>query len=107
MAKIDLVDVLRVRFLTGENSLRSWGIIFSILLMGFILIFSSHLVDQKVFEIRRLNDEVKELKGEFVEVRSQLQQTRLESTIKSSLEQYGLKESVKPPQKIKVIVNSK
>ena len=104
MAKKEFIDILKVRFLTGENSLGSWVAIFVFLLMAITLIFSSHLVDQKVFEITRLNDEVKELKGEFVEVRSELQKTRLESTVKQSLESYGLKQSEKPPQKIKVIV---
>ena len=104
MAKKEVKNILTVRFLTGENSLASWVAIFVFLLMSITLIFSSHLVDQKVFEITRLNDEVKELRGEFVEVRSKLQRTRLESTVKQSLESYGLKQSEKPPQKIKVIV---
>lgn len=104
MAKKEVIDILKVRFLTGENSLTVWTAIIILFLMGIVLIFSSHLSDQKVFEITHLNDEVKELKGEFVEVRSKLQKIRLESTVKQSLESYGLKQSEKPPQKIKVIV---
>jgi len=47
---------------------------------------------------------VKELRSEFVSVRSRLQREKLESSVLSELQNTGLKQSQTPPNKIKVIV---
>ena len=69
------------------------------------MIASSHAIDRKVYEIAVLNEQVNELKSEFVDVRSRLQRVRLESALLEQLESKGLKQPQKPPQKIKVIVD--
>ena len=65
---------------------------------------SSQRVDAKVHQIAKLNEEVNELKSQFVDVRSRLQKVRLESSLLEQLDSKGLKQPEKPPQKIKVIV---
>lgn len=99
-----VVKILKVDFLVGEHSLRNWLIILFGIVLGIVMIFSSHLIEQKVHTIAKLTEEVKELKSEFVDVRSQLQRIRLESTVLKSLRETGLKQSQTPPHKIKVIV---
>ena len=69
-----------------------------------IMITSSQRVDAKVHQIAKLNEEVNELKSQFVDVRSRLQKVRLESSLLEQLDSKGLKQPEKPPQKIKVIV---
>ncbi len=69
-----------------------------------IVITSSQRVDAKVHQIAKLNEEVNELKSQFVDVRSRLQKVRLESSLLEQLDSKGLKQPEKPPQKIKVIV---
>ena len=54
--------------------------------------------------VSKLTDEVRDLRSEFVDVRSQLQRVRLESSVLKSLKDSGLKQSETPPNKIKVIV---
>jgi hypothetical protein len=49
-----------------------------------------------------LNEEVKELRSEFVDVRSKIQQLKLESTIIKEVEGKGLFPSKNPPKKIYV-----
>jgi len=68
------------------------------------VITSSQRVDAKVHQIAKLNEEVNELKSQFVDVRSRLQKVRLESSLLEQLDSKGLKQPEKPPQKIKVIV---
>ena len=68
------------------------------------MIYSGHLIDQKVHTIAKLGEEVKELRSEFVDVRSRLQRIKLESTVLSTLKDTGLKQSQTPPNKIKVII---
>lgn len=98
------VKLFRVEFLVGEDSLRNWVVISLILFLGIIMIYSGHLIDQKIYTIAKLETEVKELRSEFVDVRSRLQQVKLESSILGALKDTGLKQSPTPPNKIKVIV---
>ena len=97
--KEKFVKIFKADFLVGENSLRNWiAIIFTIFLC-IVMIYSGHLIDQKVHTIAKLGEEVKELRSEFVDVRSRLQRTVL-----STLKDTGLKQSQTPPNKIKVII---
>ena len=82
----------------------SWLFICFLFALALIVIASSHIVDKKVHQIAKLNEEVNELKSEFVDVRSRLQRVRLESSLLEQLESKGLKQPEKPPQKIKVII---
>ncbi|HZJ20786.1 MAG TPA: FtsL-like putative cell division protein, partial [Pricia sp.] len=73
------------------------------------MIGSSHSADKKVHQIAALNEEVKELRSEFVDVRSDMQQLKLESTVMHIVEGNGLYPSEVPPKQIKVKsqINSK
>lgn len=97
---------VKIDFLVGENSLKNWSVLLFIILLGIIMIYSSHLAEQKVFTIAKLNEEVKELQNEFTDYRSQLQLQRLESSVLKPLKEQGIKQSDTPPQKIKVIVKN-
>lgn len=99
-----LIKILKVDFLVGESAVRNWVIIGLGVLVGIVMIFNSHSVEQKVHTRARLINQVKELQSEFVDVRSKLQRIRLESTVLQSLKESGLKQSETPPQKIKVII---
>lgn len=100
----ELIKILKVDFLVGKSALKNWTMILFGVVLCIVMIFSSHLIEQKVHIIAKLNNEVKELQSEFVDVRSRLQRVRLESTVLQSLKESGLKQSETPPQKIKVIV---
>ena len=102
--KEQLAKILKVDFLIGENALKNWVLLLFSLFLCIIMIYSSHLIDQKVYAIAKLNEEIKELQSEFVDVRSRLQRIKLEYTILSGLKDSGLKQSQTPPNKIKVIV---
>ena len=95
--KEQIVKLLKVDFLVGENALKNWIMILFALFLCIIMIYSSHTIS-------KLTDEVRDLRSEFVDVRSQLQRVRLESSVLKSLKDSGLKQSETPPNKIKVIV---
>ena len=101
----EIKNILRGKFLVeGKEATRNWFFISFLFALGVIMIASSHMVDRKVHQIAKLNDEVNELKSEFVDVRSRLQKVRLESSLLEQLESKGLKQHEKQPQKIKEIV---
>ena len=66
------------------------------------MIASSHSADQKVYEIARLKNEVKEMRSAFVDGRSKLMRLKMESSIIQKVAEKGIVISDIPPQKIKV-----
>ncbi|WP_224488907.1 FtsL-like putative cell division protein [Robertkochia flava] len=97
-----LLDVLRGSFLTSDDAAGNWRFILFASLLAVIMISSAHRADKKVHQLAGLNEEVLELRSEFVDVRTRLQQRKLESSVKQRVEKYGLAPSKTPPKKIKV-----
>lgn len=101
--KTRVLNILKGRFLVDKDALRNWKFIgFSILLI-LIMIASSHKAEEKVFRIGDLDKRVKELRSEYVDLRSQLMKLKMESKISEKMLARGLKSSEEPPKKIKVI----
>ena len=100
----EIKNILRGKFFVGKDTFKSWMFVGFLFVLIIIVITSSQRVDAKVHQIAKLNEEVNELKSQFVDVRSRLQKVRLESSLLEQLDSKGLKQPEKPPQKIKVIV---
>ncbi|CEN35547.1 FtsL-like putative cell division protein [Capnocytophaga cynodegmi] len=101
----EIKNILRGKFLVeGKEATKNWTFITFLFVLGVVMITSSHNADNKVHQIAKLNEEVNELKSQFVDVRSQLQKVKLESSLLNKLKNKGLKQPEKPPQKIKVII---
>jgi hypothetical protein len=66
------------------------------------MIASAHSSDKKVMEIAALNKEIKELRSEFVDIRSISMKLKLESTVRKKVFEFGLLTSETPPQVIRV-----
>ncbi|MDO4229036.1 MAG: FtsL-like putative cell division protein [Capnocytophaga sp.] len=104
-ATSEIKKIIRGKFLVeGKEATKSWTFIAFTFVLAVIMINSAHNVDTKVYRIAKLNEEVNELKSQFVDVRSQLQKVKLESSLLDKLKDKGLKQPEKPPQKIKVII---
>jgi ribosomal protein L29 len=104
MSKIKnkIYDVLKGNFLIRENSFKNWRFILFIVGLMLLMIASAHSIDKKVMEIADLNKEIKELRAEFVDTRSQAMKLKLESAIRKRVLTEGLQPSETPPQVIKV-----
>lgn len=100
--KTGLLNILKGTFLISGDAPKNWSFIIFTSFLATIMIGSSHSADKKVHQISALNEEVKELRSEFVDVRSKMQRLKLESTIKDIVEEKGLYPSEVPPQKIMV-----
>ncbi|MEZ4858600.1 MAG: FtsL-like putative cell division protein [Flavobacteriaceae bacterium] len=92
--------IIKGTFLVSDDAFKNWRFIIFLSLLALIMIGSSHQADKKVHQIARLSNEVKELKSEYVDVRMQLMQTKMESKIIKAMERRGLYPSEIPPQKI-------
>ncbi len=101
--KTNFYHILKGKFLVSDDALKNWRFIIFLSVLALIMIASSHSADRKVHLISKLNAQVKELKSEYVDVRMQLMQSKMESKIIKALEPRGLVPSITPPQKIKII----
>ncbi|MEZ4874079.1 MAG: FtsL-like putative cell division protein [Flavobacteriaceae bacterium] len=94
--------IIKGTFLVSDDAFKNWRFIIFLSVLALVMIASSHQADKKVHQISRLNNEVKELKSEYVDVRMQLMQSKMESKIIKAMEQRGLYPSEIPPQKITI-----
>lgn len=102
--KNGVYSILKARFLINEeaNAARNWRFIVFLILLAIIMIANTQRYEQKVFKIIALTGEVKELRSEFVDRRSELMQLRMESTVSEKMEAKRILPSSVPPIKIKV-----
>ena len=102
--KNGVYSILKARFLINEeaNAAKNWRFIVFLILLAIIMIANTQRYEQKVFKIIALTGEVKELRSEFVDRRSELMKLRMESTVSEKMEAKQIYPSSVPPTKIKV-----
>lgn len=89
--------------MVSDDAPKNWLFILFASFLATVMIGSSHSADRKVHQIAALNEQVKELRSEFVDVRSDVQTLRLESKITEIVAKDELYPSENPPKKIKVM----
>lgn len=102
-----IYDILKAKFLLNDDAFKNWGFIVFLISLAIIMIANTHRFEQKVYLINELANQTKELRSEFVEVRSTLMQLKMESTVSEKMEKRGVFPSSVPPQKIKVLKKDK
>ncbi|CAN5301237.1 FtsL-like putative cell division protein [soil metagenome] len=95
-------NILKANFLINSDAVKNWRFIVFCTLLAIAMIASSHSAERKVHRIAALNNEVRELRSEFVEVRSYLMKLKMESTLTNKMAARGVKPSETPPQKITI-----
>lgn len=102
--KNGIYSILKARYLINEeaNAAKNWRFIVFLILLAIIMIANTQRYEQKVFKIIALTSEVKELRSEFVDRRSELMQLKMESTVSAQMEAKEIYPSPVPPTKIKV-----
>ncbi|MBQ0117440.1 MAG: S-adenosyl-methyltransferase [Flavobacterium sp.] len=102
MVKENFYNLLKAKYLSEDGALEKWQFILFLLLLAIIMIANSHRYEKKVYEISALTTEVKQLRSEFVDTRSELMELKMESTISQKMELIEVFPSEVPPLKIKV-----
>lgn len=100
--KNSIYSLLKARFLIDDDAMKNWRFIVFLILLAILMIANTQRFEQKVFKIAELTNEVKELRSEFVDRRSQLMKLRMESTVSEKMVERGIFPSTVPPVKIKV-----
>ena len=97
-----LLSILRMEFLVNDYAFKNWRVILFLSLLSLIMIASGHAADRKIFQIAKLNDDLKMLKSEFVEQRTALMNLKMETKIMKELGPLGIGPAKTPPIKIVV-----
>ena len=98
--KENLYNIVKGRFLVSDDTFKNWRFVVFLSILALIMIGSSHTADKKVHRIAKLSNEAKELKSEYLDVRKQLTQAKMESKLTAVMSKTGLQTSTIPPQKI-------
>lgn len=98
--KEGIYGILKANFLISNDAVQNWRFIVFCTFLAIVMIASSHSAERKVHSIAKLNNEVRELRSEFVEKRSTLMKLKMESTLQSKMAARGVKPSETPPFKI-------
>ncbi len=97
-----LSSVFSGTFLTNEKNLKHLPFILYLGLMAIFYIANGYYADDKIREENKTTNQLKELRSEYISVKSDLMFASKQSEVAKSAEALGLKEPVVPPVKIEV-----
>ena len=100
--KNGIYDILKARFLIEDDSIKNWRFIVFLIVLAIIMIANTQRFEQKIFKIAALSNQVKELRSEFVDRRSELMKLKMESTVSKKMAEKQIFPSIVPPLKIRV-----
>lgn len=100
--KQEIYAILKAKYLIHDDAFKNWRFIVFLVMLVILMIANTQRFEQKVFEISALNNEVKELRSEFIDNRSALMKLKMESTVSGKMEVKAIFPSTVPPVKIKV-----
>jgi len=100
--KNGVYSLLKAQFLIDDDAIKNWRFIVFVIFLAIIMIANTQRFEQKVFKIADLTNQVKELRSEFVDKRSELMKLKMESTVSEKMEGKQIFPSTVPPVKIKV-----
>ena len=81
-----IYNILKARFLIDDDAMKNWRFIVFIIFLAIVMIANTQRFEQKVFKIADLTNQVKELRSEFVDRRSELMKLKMESTVSQKME---------------------
>ena len=97
-------DVINGNFLTNKSSLKQVPFVLFLTIIALFYIANSYYAERKIRQINKINNELKELRSEYITSKSKLMFVSKQSEVAKTAEQMGLpiKESTSPPGKIVV-----
>jgi hypothetical protein len=97
-----IAAVLTGSVLTQDSVIKHLPYMLFLAFLGLVYIANGYMAESSVREINRSQQEIKELRSEQISMKSELNNTIIESELKKIIAQrsMGLNESIDPPKKI-------
>jgi Bacteriodetes cell division protein (FtsL-like) len=89
-------------FVTYAQVLRNVFFVLTIIGIGVVEIFNTHWSERMMRKIEKQTEHVKELRWEYMTVKTNMNQKAKQSELQKILEPYGLRSLQEPPKKIEV-----
>ncbi|KRO88331.1 MAG: FtsL-like putative cell division protein [Bacteroidetes bacterium] len=96
----NLKNILLGTFLVEEGSGKNFKFVIFLFLLCFVMIYSSHSVDEKIIIISDVKSEVSVLQSQFIENRKKVMKLKMESNVATIMKVRKIKSSTNPPKKI-------
>jgi len=103
----NIFKFLRGEFLLNEDAFKNWRMVVFIIILLMLMVRSGHITDEKVMNIAELSGQERELRAEYIALRSQSMKLKLESNVVAKVKDLGLIASNKPAQVIREINTKK
>lgn len=94
------VSLISGNFLAKENVVNSLPFVFYLTLLGILYIANGYNAEKLVRELDQVNDDLKELRSEYITIKSDLNYESKQSQVAEKTELFGVMESIVPPTKI-------
>ena len=103
-----LFDIFKIRLALyykdtlGKQSFmeKSWRMVLFVSVLAILMIYSAHKVDQKVVQISRLNESLKDLRSRHIDIRTNLTSLSKVTRVAEEVKILGLSSSMDAPYKI-------
>lgn len=97
-----LVKLLNGSFLTRENVLANMDLWLFVAGLGIAYIMYGYWTERTVRDLDRTSTELKEMRSEYITIRSHLEKAERQSQVADDIGDLGLRESREPPLRITV-----
>lgn len=89
-------------FLTNQKTLQHLPFLLFLACIAILYIANGYYADDKIREVNKLSNQLKELRSEYISTKSDLMFVSKQSEVAKSAEYLGLKEPLVPPMKIEI-----
>ncbi len=103
----NIFKFLRGEFLLDADAFKNWRMVVFVIFLLMLMVRSGHITDEKVMRITKLSNQERELRAEYIALRSQSMKLKLESSVVAKVKDMGLKPSDRPAQVIREIQSKK
>lgn len=83
-------------FLVKENFVKQFPFIVTVTILLMILITNTYIAESRIREIASANKQLSDLRAKYVELKANIMEASLQSTLVKKLEGTGIKESLDP-----------
>jgi len=97
-----LANIFSGSFLSKDVVIKSLPFIFFLTFMGILYIANGYYAERTVRDLYKVGNELKELRSEYITLKSDLNYKSKQSQVAQATEILGIKESTIPPTKIVV-----
>jgi len=101
--KENIIKFLKGEFLLNEDAFKNWRMVIFIIILLLLMVRSGHITDEKVIRITKLSKQERELRAEYIAVRSKAMKLKLESNVANKVKNLGLLPSDKPARIIREV----